>query len=213
MMNIEYRILNDEVKKTISSFGIRYSVFDIYFLAVKVQKNTPLCSIPIILGVMFNMKKSLTLNLVFSLSAILLVFTFTTCKKSSTGGGIAIVGIWTNKAIWAKDIVQQYNFRSNDSVEFYEYKIDTITAKILGYGSKAAGKYKIENSTLTMYNMVSFSNPSNSFGPLIDLVQGSINANEIYTIALNSQKNQLFLYFTCPLNASCIPSPIIYYKQ
>ena len=159
------------------------------------------------------MKKSPNLNLVFSLLAVPLILSFAACKKSATGGSIGLTGTWTNKTLGAPDIVQLYNFKSNDSVEFYDYKIDTNTGKILGYGYKTIGKYKLENATLTMYNLASFLNPAGGFGPLSQLAPGNGSVTETYTIAIDSQKKQLSLYFTCPPSADCIPSPIIYFRQ
>jgi hypothetical protein len=159
------------------------------------------------------MKKALTLNRTFSLLAAVLILTFSTCKKDTSNRSINIVGKWSNNVFGSRDVIAQYEFKSDNSFEFYTYKIDTIGKNIIGYGYKSTGNYKIEKSTLTMYNMVNFSNPSGNFVPVAQLVQGGGSSTATDTFTLNSQKNQLSFYFTCPPGADCIPSPIIYYKQ
>jgi hypothetical protein len=163
------------------------------------------------------MKKAHTLNLVFTILVALLVLTFSTCKKDTAAGSTSIIGKWANNAfgntVWANpEVIQHYEFKSNDSVEFYDYKIDTITKKILGYGFRSTGKYKVVNSVLTMYNLINFSNTTGEFVPLAQLVQEGSSGTENYTFTLNSQNNQLSLYFTCPANADCAPSPAVYYR-
>jgi len=96
---------------------------------------------------------------------------------------------------------------------FYNYKIDTVSKSIIGYSYMSLGTYKLENSTLTLNYMVSSSNPAGNFVPVSQLVQGGGPVTSIYTIVLDSQKNMLSLYFTCPPYADCVPSPIIYYRQ
>ena len=159
------------------------------------------------------MKKPLTLTIVFCLSAALLVLTFSTCKKDTAKGNTSIIGKWSNKVFNHSDIIGQYEFKTNDSVVFYTYKIDTVSKNILGYSYKSIGTYKIENSTLTLYNMVSFSDPVEGFVPLAQLIQSNGSATSVYTISINSKTNTLSLYFTCPPYADCIPSPIIYYRE
>jgi hypothetical protein len=90
---------------------------------------------------------------------------------------------------------------------------DSVTKKVIGYRYKSIGKYSVENSELTMYDLANFSNSKNSFGPVEELIPIDGSKTLTYTISLNSWKNKLSLYFTCPLNADCIPSPIIYFKQ
>jgi len=159
------------------------------------------------------MKKALTLNRIFRLSAILLVLTFSACKKNTEKGSTGIIGKWSNKVFNQSDIIGQYEFKSNDSVVFYTYKIDTVSKSIIGYSAKSIGTYKIENATLTMNYKVSYANPAGNFVPISQLDQSSGPFTSVYTIVLDNQKNMLSLYFTCPPNADCIPSPIIYYRQ
>ena len=160
---------------------------------------------------MINMKKALTLNVIFCLSAALLVLTFSTCKKDTAKGNTSIIGKWSNKVFSHNDIIGQYEFKTNDSVVFYTFKIDTVSKSVIGYSYKSIGTYKIENAKLTM-NMVSFANTGGNFVPLAQLVQSNGSATSIYTIVLDSQKNQLSLYFTCSPAGNCVPSPIIYYR-
>ena len=195
-----------------STFSVRYLKF--FVTNDKSSNNNISCCITFInLSVIVNMKKEHARNGILSLLAFLLVLTFSTCKKDTASGSISIIGKWSNNLIGNRDVVEQYEFKSNDSVIFYTYKIDTLTKSVIGYGYRSIGNYKIEKSTLTMYNMVNFSNPAGNFVPVDQLVQGGGSASEMYTFALNNQKHQLSLYFTCPPNADCLPSPIIYFKQ
>jgi hypothetical protein len=164
-----------------------------------------------------DMKKARPLNLVFAILAALSVLTFSTCKKDTAAGSTSIIGKWANNAFANTvcvnaAVIQHYEFKSNDSVEFYDYKIDTLTKKILGYGFRSTGKFKIQNSVLTMYNLINFSNSTGDFVPLAQLVQEGSSGTETCTFALNGPKNQLSLYFTCPPNADCAPSPAVYYR-
>ncbi len=139
--------------------------------------------------------------------------TFSACKKDTSNGSTAIVGKWSNSLVGSKDVIEQYEFKSNDSVVFYTYKIDTVTKGILGYGYRSIGNYKVDKSALTLYNLVNFSNQAGNFVLLSQLVQIGGSTTENYAFELNSQKNQLSFYFTCPANANCLPSPVIYFKQ
>ncbi len=159
------------------------------------------------------MKKERILNWTLSLLAILVVSTFSTCKKDTSGSSATITGKWSNSLIGTRNVIEQYEFKSNDSVIFDTYKIDTVTRAVLGYGYHSIGNYKIEKNTLTMYNLVNFSNEAGNFVPLNQLVQGGGSGTETYTFALNGQKNQLSFYFDCPANANCLPSPIVYNRQ
>jgi hypothetical protein len=162
---------------------------------------------------MVNMKNAITPLQIFSLFAALVILTFSTCKKDTSNGSAAIAGKWSDNVFASRDVIGQYEFKSDNSVEFLTYKIDTVSNNIIGYGYKSTGSYKIEKSTLTMYNMVNYSNSGGNFVPVDQLVQTGGAATVAYTFALNGQKNQLSFYFTCPANANCIPSPIIYYKE
>ncbi|HEY2582214.1 MAG TPA: hypothetical protein VGI43_10410 [Mucilaginibacter sp.] len=159
------------------------------------------------------MKKTFFVNIIFCFSAALLILVFSTCKKSAVEINADIYGKWSNNFLGAPGVVTQYRFKSIDSVEYFVSKIDTVTQNTIGYSSRTIGKFKIENATLTMYNLQTFTNPANTFGTLAQLVPGSGPAVLTYSISINDQKKQLLVYFTCPANANCVSSPLVYYKE
>ncbi|HEY4324301.1 MAG TPA: hypothetical protein VGN20_09950 [Mucilaginibacter sp.] len=149
----------------------------------------------------------------FCFLAALLILALSTCKKDVSSGDAWIVGKWSNRFLISRDIVQQYQFKSNDSVEFYAFKIDTVTKSIIGYSYRTIGKYKVDGKELTLYGTTSFLNPANGFGSIAQLVKSSGPTTSMFNFSLNDKKNQLSFYFVCPLNADCIASPVIYYKE
>jgi len=159
---------------------------------------------------MINMKKTLTSVRIFSLLVAVLVLTFYACKKDAASGSIDITGKWVKTEFQG---LEQYEFKSDHTVEYDVIATDSITKKVIGYRYKSVGKYSVKNSELTMYDLANFSNSKNSFGPAVELVPTDSTKTLAYTISLNNQKNKLSFYFTCPLDADCAPSPIIYYKQ
>ena len=153
------------------------------------------------------MKKSLTLSLIFSLLVAFLMLTFFACKKSSTGVNADITGKWVKTYF---QNMEQYQFNSDHTVEFDALQTDSVTKVVIGYRYKSVGKYTIKNDSLIMFDLSNYSNSKNSFGPVTDLTPTSGSATVSYAFSLNDQKNTLSLYFTCPINADCIPSPIVY---
>jgi hypothetical protein len=158
---------------------------------------------------MFNMKKTLTPVWAFGFLTAILLLTFSACKKDAAAGRIDITGKWTKTEFQG---VTQYEFKSDHTVEFTVMATDSVTKKLIGYRYKSIGKFSVEGSELKMYDLTNFSNSKNSFGPAEELVPIDGPKTAIYTISLNSDKNKLSLYFTCPPNANCVPSPIVYFK-
>jgi hypothetical protein len=159
---------------------------------------------------MISMKKTLTLSLVFSLLAVFLVINFSACKKNAASGRIDITGKWVKTEFQG---IQQYEFKSDHSVEFDVFATDSVTKAIIGYRYKSVGKYNIKNDTLTMFDLINYSNSKNSFGPLTDLIPINGTTTITYTFSMNNQKTKLSFYFNCPFNADCVPSPIVYARQ
>jgi len=162
------------------------------------------------LCVMINMKRTLTPAWIFGLLTAVLLLTFFACKKDVANVSIDITGKWAQIEFQG---MQQYEFKSDHTVEFTIMATDSVTKQVIGYRYKSVGKYSVENSELKMYDLANFSNSKNSFGPVEELVSIDGFKTLTYTISLNSQKNKLSLYFTCPPNANCVPSPMVYFKQ
>ncbi|HEY9197571.1 MAG TPA: hypothetical protein VIM77_14950 [Mucilaginibacter sp.] len=157
------------------------------------------------------MKTKLTLIKTLGFVAVILVAVFAACKKEAASGEIEITGKWA-KVLFKG--IQQYEFKNGNQFEFDIIAADSVTKKVLGYSYKYTGTYSIKNNSLTIVNMAAYINSKNSYGPVTELVpvntpQSTIN----YTVSLNNKKNKLSLYFTCPPNADCVPSPIVFDKQ
>ena len=160
------------------------------------------------------MKKALNLSTTFSLLAVLAVLTFSTCKKDTTSASRPLIGNWSKKLYADSAVMEQYEFKSNDSVVYYIYKIDAVSKSVIGYKYKYAGLYKIDNSIVTLYNMIYFYNPTEKYAAISQMAGGDSYPSSTYKFELNSQKNTLTLYITpCSLALDCFPAPIIYHRE
>src|ERR1700753_2516461 len=122
------------------------------------------------------MKTQLTLKNIFGLLAVFLILSLAACKKDSSATSLA--GKWANTQFASHDVIGQYEFKSDNSVDYYSYKIDTVSKQVIGYNYHFTGTYQFSGNTLTIIN-----------------------------------KATLSLYFNCPINADCVPSPLVYYRQ
>ncbi|QEC76111.1 lipocalin family protein [Mucilaginibacter ginsenosidivorax] len=155
------------------------------------------------------MKTKLTLIKTLGLLAVVLAFTFSACKKDA-GGNIDITGKW---AILQFQGIQQYEFKNGNQFQYDIIATDSVTKKIIGYRFRVTGKYSIKNDSLMMFDQVNYSNSKNSYGPVTELIPVSASKTVAYGLSVNSKKNKLSLYFTCPPNADCVPSPMVFSKQ
>jgi len=155
------------------------------------------------------MKTKLSLIKMFSLLAVVLAFTFSACKKDASGT-IDITGKWAQLQFQG---IQQYEFKTGNQFQFDVIATDSVTKKVIGYRFRIIGKYRVKNDSLTMFDLASYSNSKNSFGPATELAPIDGSKTIGYTISLNARRNKLLLYFTCPFNASCVPSPMVFDKQ
>jgi hypothetical protein len=155
------------------------------------------------------MKTKLTLIKIFSLLTAVLAFTFSACKKDA-GGPLNITGKW---AIQQFQGIQQYEFKNGNQFQYDIIATDSVTKKIIGYRFRSTGKYSIKNDSLIMFDQVNYSNSKNSYGPVTELTPVDGPKTVAYGLSLNGQKNKLSLYFTCPFNASCVASPMVFNKQ
>ena len=146
-----------------------------------------------------------------SLLTAILLFTVAACKKDNKSAPLDIKGKW---ALTQFQGIQQYEFKSDQTVEFNVIATDSVTKQIIGYRYKNTGSYTIKNDSLIMFNLKSYTNSKGAYGPATELVP--TNAAQTitgYKVSLNSQKNKLYFYFTCPPNADCVPSPMVFDKQ
>ncbi|HEY9003369.1 MAG TPA: hypothetical protein VIM89_18580 [Mucilaginibacter sp.] len=142
------------------------------------------------------------------LLTLFVAITYLGCKKENTQAGI--LGVWTQTHSTVK---MQFVFKSDLTFENDVLEIDSASKSTIGYRYKTVGTYTLQNTTLTLKSTQNYSNPDNSYGPESSLVAVNGQSNDTYTIGFNGQKNILYLYFTCPPNANCVPSPLVYTKQ
>jgi hypothetical protein len=158
------------------------------------------------------MKKLLNLTAAIGLLAIILLVTFAACKKESSNEA-DISGKWMAKYPNSQ-LTPLYEFKSDHTFEYSLMATDSVTKKNIGVISKTAGNYQIKGEQLNLFNIVYYENKNNQYGPAADLI---ITTNSVKTennkIVLDDKKNTLSVYFTCPPNANCVPSPIVYYRQ
>ncbi len=155
------------------------------------------------------MKTKLTLIKILSLLLAVLAFTFSACKKDASGT-IDVTGKW---AILQFQGIQQYEFKNGNQFQYDIIATDSVTKKIIGYRFRVTGKYSVRNDSLVMFDQVNYSNSKNNYGPVTELIPVDGSKTAAYGLSLNGQKNKLSLYFTCPFNADCVPSPMIFVKQ
>lgn len=159
---------------------------------------------------MVSMKTKLTLIRILGLLAVVLAFTFSACEKDNTSGPLNITGKWAYQQFQG---IQQYEFKNDNQVQFDVIATDSVTKKIIGYRFRSVGKYSIKNDSLIMFDLVNYSNSKNSYGPQTELTAVDGSKKLACGLSLNGPKNKLLLYFTCPFNASCAPSPMVFDKQ
>lgn len=148
--------------------------------------------------------KTLTKYLIFTIVSVAAVCTG--CKKNSAQK--SIVGVWTKTFFQGKN---QYIFNKNLSFEYDAIETDSVTKAVLGYRYKLVGTYTYANSTLTLNGIQSYSGPNDGYGQPNQLIPSTSKPMvEIYTAQITNAGNTLSLYFTCPPNADCVPSPIVY---
>jgi hypothetical protein len=158
------------------------------------------------------MKKKINLTFVGGLFAITLFFIFSGCKKDSSNE-LDITGKWVLKYPHSQSVTL-YEFKSNHTFEYSMVTIDSVTKEVIGIASKTVGKYQVKNQQLNFYDRVVYQNKSNQFGSAAELVvNNNSDRTGNYTIAKDDKNNTLSMFFTCPLNADCVPSPMVYYKQ
>lgn len=156
------------------------------------------------------MKKTINLISTVGLLTIVLLTVVSACKKDTAPQNVNIVGKWAQSQFKAAN---NYEFKSDLTFKYYTLATDSVTKKVLGYGSKTEGKYSIINDSLKLYAMVSYSTPDGSF-TTEDKLQKINGADKSgFRFSFNDKKDQLSLFFKCPLNADCVPSPVVYNKQ
>jgi hypothetical protein len=157
------------------------------------------------------MKKIFSLILVCGLLTVILLLAIAANRKEPSIEP-NITGRWVTR-IANSQLRQQYEFKSNHTFEYSLVSTDSNSRKVIGISSKIIGKYEVKDTQLNLYDLVSYANKKQGWGPASELVtvEGTKTANN--TIALDYKKNTLSVFLKCPPNADCFPSPSVYYKQ
>lgn len=160
------------------------------------------------------MKRSLNLIPAFGLLAGILFLAFSACKKDSSGRG-DLTGRWL-AAIPKSEQMSLYEFKADHTYEHTQTGTDSVTKKNLGIIAKEVGKYQLKDKQLNLYDMVSYVNKDQKYGPVTDLVVSTGLKSIDYTVLLNAEGNKLSLSRICGPNELCatvyIPG-FYYYKQ
>ncbi len=152
------------------------------------------------------------------LLAIVLVTAFWGChKETATNRELNITGKWIVPAAFSKQWIQyEYEFKTDHTYEGTVTSIDSVSKKLVGTLSKSIGKYKIQNSVLTFYDITEYQNKNHAFGPVSELA--AVNNGYIrtlnYNMILNAGGNVLTLTYICGPAENCTPPQgVNYFKQ
>lgn len=169
-------------------------------------------------SVIIDMKQITNPAKVLGLLAIVLVTAFWGCHKETvTNSELNISGKWIVPAAFSKQGTQyEYDFKTDHTFEGTVTSIDSVSKKLIGTASKRVGKYKIQNSVLTLYDITDYQNKNNAFGPVSELaaVSNIIAVTANYTMVLNAGGDVLTLTYICgPADDCTAPQGVNYFKQ
>lgn len=164
------------------------------------------------------MKQFINPAKVLGLLAVVLLMAFWSCnKESSTNNELNVSGKWVVPAAFSKQGIQyEYNFKTDHTFESTVTSIDSVSKNLIGTLSKQVGKYKIQNSVLTLYDITNYQNKNNAFGPTSELaaINTLIAVTANYSMILNADGNVLTLTYICGPAEDCTPPQgVNYFKQ
>lgn len=147
-----------------------------------------------------------------SLGVIMLLTIFSTACKKDKSKNIdkRLNGTWvsTKPNIFLTNVISEYRFSDNGTVENITYMIDTGTGTILGYASRLTGRYRVVgHGRLQFYDFTNYYNdPSKGrYSPLDQLIASpTVNTSHYYSYQLSPVPTMLSLGIECPPNASCV---------
>jgi len=169
------------------------------------------------LSVIIDMKQITNPAKVLGLLAIVLVTAFWGCHKETVTSELNVSGKWIVPAAYSKQWIQyEYDFKTDHTFEGTVTSVDSVSKKLTGTSSKSVGKYKIQNSVLTLYDITDYQNKNNTFGPVSELavVNNIIAVTANYNMVLNASGNILTLTYICgPAEDCTAPQGVNYFKQ
>jgi hypothetical protein len=168
-------------------------------------------------SVTIDMKQITNPAKVLGLLAIVLVTAFWGCHKETVTSELNVSGKWVVPAAYSQQWIQyEYDFKTDHTFEGTVTSVDSVSKKIIGTSSKRVGKYKIQNSVLTLYDITDYQNKNNAFGPVSELaaVNNIIAVTANYNMVLNASGNILTLTYICgPAEDCTAPQGVNYFKQ
>jgi hypothetical protein len=160
------------------------------------------------------MKKLLNLSFVFGPVAVVLLLSFSACKKESSNK-IELNGKW-KASFTAVNQTAEFEFKSNNTYEYTLSGIDSATRKI-GIISKQTGKYQLKDNrqSLTFNEVVYYSNKNGKPGLASGLVITAGKSTIDYSISFDDKENKFSLIYHCGPNELCTAlfDRYYYYKQ
>lgn len=162
------------------------------------------------------MKKANNLTFATSFWAIILLLTFSSCKKESSNGS-GLNGKW--KASFTEtNRIAEFEFKNDNTYEYALSGIDSATSK-LGVIAKQTGKYQLTNNqqALNLYEIVSYSNKGGyKAGSVSDLVITAGNKTSDYNFSFDDKESKFSLVYICGPAEFCLPTNLqryYYYRQ
>jgi hypothetical protein len=154
------------------------------------------------------MRKNIKSVIIIALTGVIISGIFA-CSKDQKLNTNNVYGTWKKSFAGGS---QQYEFKSDSTFIFSDLATEPVTGKVLGYHYKSTGKYRIKQSDLTLYDVKLFVNSKGDYSSEAELSETKEAAPSI-VYKLKMEKKTISLSFDCPINASCIPSPIIFARQ
>lgn len=140
------------------------------------------------------------------LTAFLLIFTG--CSKDYDPAKQKLVGTWTKNSFGN---LRQFVFRADNTYEFSSFVVDSSAPGGSVFIYKTTGRYKVSANKLSLYDIKILTNPNVTYAPTG--TPGQTNGGTTETLTITVDNTQLAVYFTCPLNADCEPSPTVYIRK
>jgi hypothetical protein len=161
------------------------------------------------------MKKIYKLTFAISFWAIILLLTFSSCKKDSSNKS-GLNGRW-KASFTATNQTAEFEFKSDNTYEYSLSGIDSATSKT-GIIAKQTGRYQLKDNkqSLNLYEIVNYSNKNYKPGPVSDLVTAAGNKTSDYSISFDDKENKFSLVYHCGPAEFCMPTNLqryYYYRQ
>ncbi|HXH99659.1 MAG TPA: hypothetical protein VNI52_05300 [Sphingobacteriaceae bacterium] len=145
--------------------------------------------------------------------ASLLLTAFYSCKKndSSDKADLNITGKWFYELKRDDKLIFQdiYDFKTDETVEITRGVIDSATMEIKGYVNRSTGSFDFKGDSLILQDLKVYSVNAYGYKKLEELKYTTTYKRNSYKVIYNTNKDTITLQFHCPVNADCVPYPIL----